>query len=94
MSHFISRIECLYDGDDCNDEDAVTGSKGSEAYHKSVDYMNFIFDLKFNTTTTDRTWLPHIPTFVDKQVIKQIESEFEIEMKITSRSGISVIGHL
>ena len=33
---------------------------------------------------TDRTWLPHIPTLIDKKVIKEIESKFKIEMEITS----------
>jgi hypothetical protein len=73
--------QCLYDSGDCDDEE---DNDPRDAYHKSVEFVNYLLDKKFNTRKVDRKWLPHMPFLIDKKIIKQIEFDFGPEMELTS----------
>lgn len=38
----------------------------------------------FSKTVSDRKWLPHMPFLIDQEVMREIESEFEHELDVTS----------
>ena len=43
-----------------------------------------ILNAQFSTTVTDRTWMPHLPNFINRDIMYQMESDFAPEMKRTS----------
>lgn len=43
-----------------------------------------ILNAWFSTTVTDRTWMPHLPNFINRDIMYQMESDFAPEMKRTS----------
>ena len=42
-----NRAECLYEGGDCDQHPETDDNDTREAYHKSVDYVNYLLDRKF-----------------------------------------------
>lgn len=84
-NQMCNTMECLYDNGDCDGIEPIATKRDSrEAYHNSVDFVNYLLDYQYNTTVTDRTWMPHLPNLINRDIMYQMEADFGQEMKRTS----------
>jgi len=77
-------LACLYDNDECDQIDNPDEPFSGEAFYKSIDYTNLLFNARFNVDQRKRRWLSHMPFMIRKSIVFDLQSIFAREYNITS----------
>jgi len=74
-------LKCRWDGGDCDDV-AAEGDGQQEAYYSTLDYANVLLNSLKNNG--GRHYVAHTPHLYDTQIMKELQSRFQVEFNLTS----------
>lgn len=77
-------LECLFDNGDCDGEDNPDQPMTGEPFYRSIDFVNLLFNRKFNLDERHRQWIPHMPFLFSKSILKELHAIFAKEINLTS----------
>ena len=89
-------LACLYDNDECDQIDNPDEPFSGEAFYKSIDYTNLLFNHQFEIDQRKRRWLSHMPFMIRRSIIAELQARgfyilkivkvFETALKIPTKS--------
>ena len=69
-------LACLYDNDECDQIDNPDEPFTGEAFYKSIDYTNLLFNHKFHVDERKRRWLSHMPFMIRRTIVNELQEIF------------------
>lgn len=55
-----------------------------EPFYRSIDFVNLLFNKRFNVNERHRQWVPHMPFLFSKSILNDLHSLFAKEYELTS----------